>query len=224
MPIRINLLSEALEEEDLRRRDPVKRSIFVGVFLVALSLVWFSSTWLEYKMTQQKKAQVDAEIDSHSSEFGIVQTDQKKIADGQRRLDALVQINTNRFLQGNLLNALQKIYVPNVQLLRLKLDQSFTLTGGTPDKTNSFGVVAGRPPISVQRTTLTLDAKDSSPNPGDQVNHYKEALAKQDYFKSSLDPTNGVKLSTTPSAPQSTFGNKLFVVFTLDCRFSDKTR
>ena len=46
MPIRINLLSEALAEEDLRRRDPVKRAIFIGVFLVALSLVWFSSTWL----------------------------------------------------------------------------------------------------------------------------------------------------------------------------------
>lgn len=224
MPIRINLLSEALEEEDLRRRDPVKRSIFIGVFLVALSLVWFSSTWLEYKMTQQKKAQVDAEIDSHTAEFNVVKADQNKIADGQRRLDALVQINTNRFLQGNFLNALQKIYVPNVQLLRLKLDQSFTLTGGTPDKTNSFGVVLGHPATSLQRTTLTLDAKDSSPNPGDQVNRYKEALAKQDYFKSSLDPTNGVKLSTTPSAPQSSFGNKLFVVFTLDCRFTDKTR
>jgi len=53
MPIRINLLAEALAEEDLRRRDPVKRAIFIGAFLVALSLVWFSSTWLE-SMLQKK--------------------------------------------------------------------------------------------------------------------------------------------------------------------------
>lgn len=55
MPIRINLLNEALAEEDMRRRDPVKRAIFIGVFLVAVSLVWFSSAWLEFKLTQQKK-------------------------------------------------------------------------------------------------------------------------------------------------------------------------
>ena len=59
MPIRINLLNEELAAEELRRRDPVKRAIFIGIFLVALSLVWFSSTWLEYKMIQQKKGQVE---------------------------------------------------------------------------------------------------------------------------------------------------------------------
>lgn len=222
MPIRINLLSEALAEEDLRRRDPVKRSIYIGVFLVALSLVWFSSTWLEYKLTQEKKNQVDIEIDSHTNEYSQVLGDLRKISDSQHRLDELSLLNTNRFLQGNLLNALQQIYVPNIQLMRIKLDQSYSYKDGTPDKTNSYGITPGRPATATERMVLTLDGKDFSPNL-DQMNHYKEALAKLPFFKSNLDTTNAVKLSNL-SSPQSTFGGKPFVLFTLECRFPDKTR
>jgi hypothetical protein len=101
------------------------------------------------------------------------------------------------------LNALQEVYVPNIQLLRIKLTQSY-------------------PGNSTEQIILSLDGKDSSPN-GDQMNHYKEDLAKLDYFKSNLDPTNSVKLSNLPS-PQSTYGSRPYVLFTLDCRFADKTR
>ena len=152
-----------------------------------------------------------------------MQANVKKIADSQRRLNSLLLVNTNRLLIGNLMNALQKIYVPNVQLLRVRLDQTFTYKEGTADVTNSYGVSAGRPSTSTQRILLTIDAKDSSPNAGDQVNTYKEAFAKQEYFKSSLDRTNGVKLSSL-SSPQTGWGGKPFVLFTLECRFTDKIR
>jgi hypothetical protein len=222
MPIRINLLSEALAEEDLRRRDPVTRSIFIGAFLVALSLVWFSSTWLEYKLTQERMSQVEIDIDSHTNEYARVQSNVKRIADSQHRLDELLVLNTNRFLQGNLLNALQQIYVPNVQLLRIKLSQNYVTKEGTPDKSNSFGVVRGKPGQSTEQITLTLDGRDSSPNL-DQMNHYKELLGRLDFFKIRLNPTNDVKLSSL-SSPQSTSGSKPFILFTLECRFPDKTR
>jgi hypothetical protein len=222
MPIRINLLSETLAEEDLRRRDPVKRSIYIGVFLVALSLVWFSSTWLEYKLTQQKKDIVDIEIDSHTNEYAQVRSQLKRIADSQHKLDELLLLNTNRFLQGNLLNALQKIYVPNVQLLRIKLEQNYVYKEGTAGKTNAYGVVAGRASIATEQITLTLEGKDSSPNL-DQPTRYRETLAGLPYFKSSLDSTNGVKLSNV-SSPQTSLGSKPFVNFTLVCRFNDRIR
>jgi len=204
MPIRINLLSEALAEEDLRRRDPVKRSIYIGAFLVALSLVWFSSTWLEYKLTQSNYSKVEIEIQTHTKEFFQVKGGLNRIADSQNRLNALSMLSTNRFLQGNLLNALQQVYVPNIQLLRIKVDQSY-------------------PGKSTEQITLSLDGKDSSPNL-DQMNRYKEELAKLDYFKSNLDPTNAVKLSRLSSPQPSIYGGRPFVLFTLDCRFADKTR
>lgn len=217
-------MNEALAAEDLRRRDPVKRSIYISVFLVALSLVWFSYIWLEYKLTQQGKSQVEIEMDSHTNEFCQVQVDLKKLSDLQRRLDGLAQLNTNRFLQGNFLNALQQIYVPNVQLLRLKLDQSYTRTEGSATTVNAYGTsVPGHPGTSTEQISLTLDAKDSSPNPGDQVNLYKDALGKHDYFKTNLNPTNDVKLSNL-SSPQIGLNGKPFVLFTLECRFQNKTR
>jgi len=223
MPIRINLLTEALAEEDLRRRDPVKRAIFLGVFLVVLSLVWYSSVWLETKVLQNDRTKVEDKIQSLTSDFSRVESDRNRRDEGQRRLDALQNLSTNRFLQGNLMNVLQQVYVPNVQLTRMKLGQIYSYKDGTPSQTNSYGVVPGRPSIATERIILTLDAKDASPNPGDQVNHYKDALATFPYFRAALDPTNGVRLLTA-SAPQTSMNEKPFVGFTLECRFPDKTR
>jgi hypothetical protein len=224
MPIRINLLSEALAAEEMRRRDPVKRVVFVGGLLVALSLVWFSSVWLEGKMAQNAKTQVEAEIHSNTNGYARVQTDLKRVADTQKRLNALQQLSTNRFLQGNLLNVLQQVYVPNVQLIRMKLEQSCTYKEGVPNKTDDYGkLIPGHPASSTEHTTLILDAKDSSPNPGDGVNRYKEALRQQAYFKAGLSQTNGVRLVNT-SGTQTALNGRPFILFVLECRFPDKTR
>ena len=223
MPIRINLLAEALAEEDLRRRDPVKRAIFLGAFLVALSLVLFSSIWLTYVLAKQKLNTVEAEIQAHTNDYALVQTNLKKIADVKTRMDALDQLSAARFLQGNLMNALQLTYVPNVQLTRLRIDQSYTATPAIPAKTTSFGVIPGRPPAITEHILMTLDARDFSPNPGDQVNHFKDALLKQDFFKPNIDPISGIRLAGPPSTLQTPGDSKPFVLFTLECRFLDKT-
>jgi hypothetical protein len=221
MPIRINLLTEALAEEDMRRRDPVKRSIFGGAFLVALSLVWFSSVWLTYMLAKQKLSQIQNEIQSHTNEFNQVQTSQKKTAEAWQRMDALQQLSAARFLQGNLLNGLQQTYVPNVQLTRLQIEQSYASRGGTAAKTNNFGVVPGRPPTVTEQIMMTLDARDFSQNQGDQVNRFKEALIRQEYFRSNLVPTNGLRLSSlTPQ--QAGSDSRPYVQFTLQCRFLER--
>ena len=222
MPIRINLLAEALAEEDLRRRDPVKRAIFVGAFLVSLSLVWFSSVWLTYLMAKQNLSHIQAEIQAHAKDYAQVQNNLKQIAEVQKRMDALDQLNAARFLQGNLLNALQKTYVANVQLNKLRIDQSYTTVASVPAKTNGTVVIPARPPAVTERVMLTMDAKDFSPNPGDQVNHFKDALLKQDFFKLIIDPVSGIRLSGL-SALQSPMDSKPYVMFTIECRFLDKT-
>ena len=224
MPIRINLLAEALAEEDFRRRDPVKQAIYVGALLVVLSLAWFSSVWLTYLLSQRTLNQIQGEIHNRTNEFSQVQSNLKKVSEGQRRIDALQKFSEARFFQGNLLNAVQQIHVPNVQLTRLRLEQSYIVTSGSAPQTNSFGVVAARPGSSTERIILTIDAKDFSQNAGDQVNRYKDAMTSQSFFKSNLNQTNGVRLAGTPSALQSSLDGKPFVLFTLECRFSDKTQ
>jgi hypothetical protein len=128
-----------------------------------------------------------------------------------------------RFLQGNLLEAFQKLSVPNVQMTRIRLDQNYVVTPPSPPVTNNFGVLPGKLGISIERMTLTLDAKDLSANAGDQVNHFKEAIVKQDFFKTLLDRTNGVRLSNL-SSPQASAKGRPYVMFTFECRLPDKTR
>ena len=58
MPIHINLLAEAQAAEELRRRDPVKRALFIGVSLVVVSLVWSGIVEINAFLAQERLAGV----------------------------------------------------------------------------------------------------------------------------------------------------------------------
>jgi len=211
-------MAEALAAEDMRRRNPVKRVGYLGALFVALSLVWYSYTWVAHVALNAQLNQVKNDIQARSKEYDEVQSNRKKSADSQKRLDALLNLSASRFLMGNLLNAVQQVYVPNVQILRLQVVQSYTQKEQPSEK-------QGLPPrilSCTEKTTLMLDAKDTSSNPGDQVNKYRDAVAKLDYFKTNLNATNGVRLTGPPQ--QNSLEGKSFVQFTLECRFNEKTK
>ena len=222
MPIRINLLAEAKAAEELRRHDPVKRVIFVGALAVALTLVWSSSLQLQTMLSKKEVSDRQTEVAARTNEFQHVLTDQKKTAAAKEKLNALKKMTNSRFLEGNLLNALQQVTVDGVRLTRLKVDQDYFPAAGTPSQTNKNGVILGRPSTVTEKIVVWLDARDSSANPGDQVNKFKEAVADQSYFKATLNKTNGVQLINL-SAPQSVDG-KTCVLFTLKCNFPEYVR
>jgi len=223
MPIHINLLAEAQAADELRRHDPVKRAIFIGVSLVIVFLGWSGVVEINSFLAQERFAGVQAEINAKTNAFQHVETDRKKIATLQLKLAALQKLQAARFLQGNLLDALQHATVNGVQLTRLHEDESYFLTEGTDAQTNNDRVVAGHPATVKERIIAHLDARDFSANPGDQVNNFKEVIAKQAYFHTMLDKTNGVQLANPPSSPQTDAG-KTYVMFTLDCRYPEVTR
>ena len=222
MPIHINLLAEAQAAEEMRRHDPVKRAIFIGISLVALTLLWSGVVEINAILAKERLDGVQTAINAKNSPYQRVMTDKNKIEMLQRKLAALQKLQASRFLQGSLLNALQHATVDNVQLTRLRMDQAYFLTEGTDPQTNGTRVIAGRPATVRERITLHLDARDFSANPGDQVNHYKDAQLKQDFFKLNLDTVSGVRLASL-SALQTPPDSKPFVLFTLECRFLDKT-
>jgi len=222
MPIRINLLAEAKAAEELRRHDPVKRVIFVGALCVALTLVWSSSLQLENMLAKKEVSDRQMEIAARTNEFQHVLLEQKKTAAANEKLMALKKMTNSRFLEGNLLNALQQVTVDGVQLTRLKVDQDYLYTAGTASQTTKSGVITGRPGTITEKIIVWLDARDSSANPGDQVNKFKEAVANQSYFKTMLNKTNGVQLINL-SAPQAIDG-KPCVLFSLKCNFPEHTR
>ena len=222
MPIRINLLAEAKAAEELRRHDPVKRVIFIGALAVAVTLVWSSSLQLETMLAKKEVSDRQMEIAARTNEFQHVLLEQKKTATANEKLMALKKMTNSRFLEGNLLNALQQVTVDGVRLTRLKVDQDYLYTAGTASQTTKSGVITGRPGTITEKIIVWLDARDSSANPGDQVNKFKEAVANQSYFKTMLNKTNGVQLINL-SAPQAIDG-KPCVLFSLKCNFPEHTR
>ena len=210
MAIRINLLAEAQAAEDLRRRDPVKRVIVIGILLVAAMLVWSSFLQLKVMTANRSLSGVQFQIDSDTNSYNMALSNNAKITQEKKKISELRMVTNARLLQGNLMNALQKVTVDNVQLMRIKVSQGYIPRGG-------------KTPTIVERTSIELDARDSSSNPGDQVGKYKTALAAYPYFKAILDPTNNIAL-TDESPPQTDAEGKNFVLFTLQCYLPDKTR
>jgi hypothetical protein len=168
-------------------------------------------------------SQTQLEIDGRNSQWQEAQASQKKISDATGRLDSLQKLSTARFLQGNFLDALQKIYTDGVQLTRVRLDQSYFSVPGSASTTNNNHVILGRPATATEKIVMTLDARDSSSNPGDQVNKFQDAVAGQAYFKEALSKTNGVKLISLSPSQTGTDGRP-YVLFTLESTFPDITR
>ncbi len=223
MPIRINLLAEAQIAEDLRRRDPVKRAIIAGTLLVVLALAWSSSLQLGVMIAKNELAKVQSEIAEHTDEWQTVLASQREVYDTRAKLSALQQLTGTRFLQGNFLNGLQQLNLDGVQLVRARLAQSYANVAAAPGKTNDSHVVPGHPAMTVEKISVTLDARDESANPGDQVNKFKEVVASQPYFKSNLDQTNGVQLVGL-SPLQIGPDGKPYVLFTVEFDLPQQNR
>lgn len=223
MPLRINLLAEAQALEEMRRKDPVKRAIWAASFLVALILAWSSTLQVKVMIAKRDVSQIDAQTKDRDKDYKHVLASQAALADTKAKLAALQNLASNRFLFGNLLEAVQKTTFDDVQLVHLKLDQEYVMTEAVKPKTSGDKVVPGRPATATEKITLTLDARDNSPTPGDMVNKYQQSLTGASYFKSIIGDTNEFRLINT-SQPQADPDGKQFVLFTLQCRFPDKTR
>lgn len=215
MPVRINLLAEAQAAEELRRRDPVKRVIVAGILLLAILAVWSSTVQLKVMLAGRELGQSQFQLDSHKNDYDTAITNNAKIAAIKVKIAALQKMSNARMLQGNLLNALQKVTVPNVQLTRIKVDQAYVVSAPPRGQTGKTTVT--------EKTVVTLSARDSSSNPGDQVGKFMGALSQQPYFRDMLSKTNAVVL-TDESPAQQDANNDNFVLFTVECHFPDQKR
>lgn len=224
MPIRLNLLAEAQAAEELRRKDPVKRALWLAALFIALLLGWASSLQLKVMVANKELGKVQASVNQCTNEYNRIVDMQKQTGQMTQKLAALTTLSSSRFLAGTLLNALQHTTVEDVQLLHLKLDHSYALIEETKPKTNGVTVIPGKPASVVEKTTLTLDGQDSSPSPGDQVLRMKDTLSQFPYFKENLERANPVAWKNS-SAPQiSPDTGKAIVMFTLECRYPEKIR
>lgn len=224
MPIRLNLLAETQAIEDERRRDPVKRTLWIAALLVALMLGWASSLQLKALLANQRLNSVTAKIQSLQPEFKKVTQAQAAIAEGNRRLRLLHSLSTNRFLYGSFLNALQQVAEEDVQFSQVRVAQAYSAFEGTKPKTNASGVVPGKPPTATESITLSFDGVDSSASPGDEVTKFKERLAAAPYFAALLGRSNQVSLKSLSAPTVAPESGRAVVLFALESQVPPRTR
>src|SRR6266516_1836965 len=233
MPIRINLLAEQQEADELRRRDPVKRATWVGGFLVGVLAVW--SGYLQVRLMA-----ATSEVNRYASEWKKLESDFKKVsanmeaaAEAKSKWAALQALATNRFLWANPLNALQfvMVTVDEVQITSLRTSQTYTITDPVKPSTNAVGVVSrGKPGTSREKVSFNLEgrdtskeAKDPSKRSTDGVFKLQEAINNYPYFKTNL--VRSQLITRSPDQPVDPNNpTKRFSTFTLGCEFPENTR
>ncbi len=227
MPIRINLLAETQAAEEARRKDPVKRVIWVCAILVAGMLAWSGQLYLKLRSVQQDVQSQEGRWKQNENSFKLITDAQKQLVETERKLNALVRYSTNRFLWAPVLNGLQQAVVPvvnEVQLEQLRGSQAFETIAATPQSKDKK--TPAKPAASVERVTLILRSRDlGNPNEAN-YNKFKGALNSQSYLKTLLPKNDGVRLLGAITGPQvdPTNPSKTFYQFALECRFTETRR
>lgn len=226
MPIRINLLAEAQAAEDLRRRDPVKRSVWVAGALIVMVLFWISSLQVKIIADKSGLGAMETRMNSHTNEYYQVLNNKQKLKDTGEKLTALNRLAANRFLQATLLNAPMHATVEGIQIVKLRTENGFDFLPEIKEqKEGKKIIVPARAATAVERAKLVVDAKDTSAHPGDeQINKFKETLAETPYFKAEHISTNNIMLKNLSTPQSDGESGKTFVLFTLECSYPDKSR
>ena len=224
MPIRINLLAEAQAAEDFRRRDPVKRALWMGAVLIASILAWASVLQARIALQKSQVSRLETKIKDIEEKHKEVVSSQKLLTETRQKLAAIEQLKTNRYLTGNLLDALQRAYVDDVRMVKLKTEFAYTMAAATPPKTNAFNVIPGTPATATERIKVQIEAVDASANPGDLVSKYKEAIATLPQIEERFNGQSSEVRLTGLNPPVQDFNGRQYVAFTLECAFPETVR
>ncbi|HAM73932.1 MAG TPA: hypothetical protein DCM86_20065 [Verrucomicrobiales bacterium] len=224
MPIRLNLLREVQAADEERRKDPVKRAILGGVVLVGLVFAWSSVLQLRVMRAGSELARVQGKWHDIEKTYKAAVENRRLAAEADDHLVALQRYTTNRFLWGTCLNELQHLLAgtEGINVVRVRGEQNFNVT---PEVKPKPGQGAPKPATSTEKTVLTIEARDYSSQPGDQVTKLKGFLALHAIPGApSAGVSNQVSLLNI-SAPQTDKdGSASYVTFSLQSTYPEKTR
>ncbi len=242
MPISINLLAEDQELEEQRRKNPIKRALWISGFVVFLMLLWGLTLFLKILVAQSELSSFERQWTDLSKKVKQVDDARKRVRDTESKLSALTQFTTNRFLWANTLNALQQTCVEHARLVRFRGEQTFVQkerakapNAGPPGATPTppagassapapAAAASTKPATAVERIVVHLEGIDTAARPGDQVPRYKETLLAFPFFEAELQKTNSIRL-TSLSAPQTDPLTKApYIQFGLQLSFQEKER
>lgn len=221
MPIRLNLLAEEQYLTEMRRRDPVKRAAWLGGFLFCLMLGWWG--WLLFSSHNAKSAVAGHEesfkrIEAKAKETG----DQiKKAGDIERNVHGLNRMVTNRVLLSACMNALQECVLDQIQVTRIRVEQSYNVVPAVLSKERG----KSKPASSTERIVLVIVARDYGRSEDESSTKFKDRIKDHPWFKQYLAKENAISFKgfTNPT-PDKDDPSRVFVSFTMECAFTDQVR
>jgi hypothetical protein len=214
MPIRINLLAEDLHAAEVRRRDPVKRAVFLAVVVVGSVVAWYLSLMAQKGLksgtvARNKEALAAIEVDAKAAREAL-----SGVTGLETRIKQLHTLATNRVLWGSFLNAMQQVVVPEVPLMQMRVYQNYQIEAARMD-----GRVP-QPAKSTEIISIAITARDYG-KPSDQLyDRFRQQVLGNDWLKSRLDDERGITFESFGGpTPDRNDASKSFVPFTMRMNF-----
>jgi hypothetical protein len=220
MPIKLNLLAEQQHADDLRRRDPVKRTAYAGAAALALMFAYYGLLHVQaMSINNSLKLQQDRLADvEKKSQQAIAAL--KRSAALESRLKALQAVSTNRFLWANAMDSLQHTTAPGVQFIRVKAKQNYIVDPAPLDPK-----APKKQRYSTEQFVLSIEARDYADAAA--LNHTKlmSEVGKAPAFHSRLKDDDAVVLKERGSLqPDPIDPARSFIRFIIECRFPETKR
>jgi hypothetical protein len=213
-------MAEAQALEEARRRNPVKLGIWVAGFFVALVGLWIMEKQLEIYNAKVVKAGLDEQWKADEAKYAGVTNAEAGIGAIQAKIAALDHLNTNRFLWGPVLNALQQTVVDQVQVNHIWALQ--TIEREAP-RTIANKTIPGT--ANFEKVKLSIQGRDYSPAT-DGYKKYEDALNHFDFFAKKMGGREGFTIEGAPGPKlqEAPGAGREYRVFTLTNQFPDIRR
>ncbi|HOW64987.1 MAG TPA: hypothetical protein P5186_08595 [Candidatus Paceibacterota bacterium] len=220
MAIVINLLAEQQLAEEMRLRDPARRTLIGAGYVVAAVLVGCLFLWLKNWVAAEELMGLEMRWQSLQNDNKQVMDNLKQASQLEQQLAALDGLSTNRFLWAPVLNALQYCLVDGIEVSRIRTKQAFTVVKKTAKSKDTKAPAA----TSTESIVLTIEARDFGGQGGGKFDQFQKSIATQPFFQPLLDDS-GVKLvQLSPPVADQENTNRNHVVFTVESQFKSRTR
>jgi hypothetical protein len=130
MPIRINLLAEQQAAEEARRKDPVKRAIWIGSVLIFATVVWAMMEHMELRARRAEYANLETQFRQADEKGRRVRDTMAEAGELEDRVRALEKYSTNRVLWASALDAFQKASMEAIRFKSIDTNQRYVTNGG----------------------------------------------------------------------------------------------
>jgi len=189
-------MAEAQALEEARLHNPVKLGIWIAGFFVAVVGLWIAKVHIDIYFAKNTLATLNATWNANETSYSNVTSNQALISATKAKIAALDHLQTNRFLWGPVLNALQNSVVTQVTVTRIwglqtiEREANKAIGSGASLKT-----ILGT--ANFEKVKLSVSGKDYSPS-AEGYKNYEDALNQSEFFAKKMGGREGFTIEGAP--------------------------